>query len=62
MQNLCNSVTQITLNAGENKLSVLIFVPGMAEIITKIANFNIVAAFRKKYTCIPVYSNILFNE
>jgi len=55
-------IVQIALTVGSNESSVLVFVPGMADIVSIIEDLDGVVSVGKKFTCIPIHSDIPFDE
>lgn len=47
---------------GSNESSVLVFVPGMADIVSIIEGLDGVVVVGKKFICIPIHSDIPFDE
>ena len=62
MQNMFQIAVRVTLAVGKGGSSVLIFVPGMNEIISIMELIEKVVIPGLKYTCFPIHSDIPFED
>jgi len=62
MGNLHHLITQMALMIGSSESSILVFVPGMADIISIKEKFDGFVSAKHRYTCIPIHSDIPFDE